>query len=155
MIDLLATIRPDEQNFPLLVHVAGASILVGGLLAGASSLVFARGDTRFLRLGYWTLLAVALPGWILMRIGAQWIYSKQGWDDLPDDVEEPAWLGIGYVLADLGGLILLISLVVGGIGVRRLRGGKGSGLLKATMILSLILLAAYVVAVWAMAGKPD
>jgi hypothetical protein len=155
MIDLLATIRPDEQNFPLLVHVAGASILVGGLLAGASSLVFARGDTRILRLGYWTLLAVSLPGWILMRIGAQWIYSKQGWDDLPDEVDEPAWLGIGYVLADLGGLILLISLVVGGIGVRRLGADKGAGLLKATMILSLILLAAYVVAVWAMAGKPD
>lgn len=155
MIDLLAIVRPDEQNFPLLVHVAGASILVGGLVAGASSLFFARGDTKFLRLGYWTLLAVALPGWILMRIGAQWIYSKQGWDDLPDETEEPAWLGIGYIVADLGGLILLVSLITGGIGVRRLRSGGGSGLLKATLILSLIMLAAYVVAVWAMAGKPD
>jgi len=39
--------------------------------------------------------------------------------------------------------------------VRRLEAGGGSGLLKATMVISLILLAAYVVAVWAMAGKPD
>jgi hypothetical protein len=49
----------------------------------------------------------------------------------------------------------LISLIVGGIGVYRLREGKGAGLLKATLVLALILLAAYVVAAWAMAGKPD
>jgi hypothetical protein len=107
-----------------------------------------------LRLGYRALLAVALPGWIVMRIGAEWIYSKEGWDDVPES-DQPAWLGIGYLLADLGGLILLVSLIVGGIGVRRLREGKGSSLLRATLVLSLVLLAAYLVAVWAMAGKPD
>jgi hypothetical protein len=155
MIGLLAAVRPDEQNFPLFVHVLGATILVGGLVTAASALAWARGDARFLRLGYWTLLGIGFPGWILMRIGAEWIYSEQGWDDLPDEVDEPAWLGIGYILADLGGLILLVSLIVGGIGVYRLRAGRGSGLLRATLVLSLILLAAYVVAVWAMAGKPD
>ena len=155
MSTLFATIRPDEQNFPLFVHITGATILVGGLLTAATILLLARGDGRSLRLGYWTLLAVAFPGWIIMRIGAQWIYSEQGWDDLPEGIEEPAWLGIGYFAADLGGLILLVSLIVGGIGVYRLRSDKGSGLLRATMILSLILLAAYVVAAWAMAGKPN
>ena len=80
----LASIRPDEQNLPLLLHVLGAMILVGGLLTGAAALAFARGEPRSLRLGYWSLLAVALPGWILMRIGAQWIYSEQGWDDVAD-----------------------------------------------------------------------
>ena len=154
MIGLLAAVRPDEQNLPLFVHVLGATILVGGLLTAAGALAWARGDARSLRLGYWTLLAVALPGWIIMRVGAQWIYSEQGWDDLPDEIEEPDWLGIGYIVADAGGLLLLISLVVGGIGVYRLREGKGSGLLKATLVLSLILLAAYLVAVWAMSGKP-
>ena len=155
MSALVAAVRADEQNFPLFVHVLGATILVGGLLTAATILALARGDARSLRLGYWTLLAVALPGWIVMRVGAQWIYSEQGWDDLPDDFEEPSWLGIGYFAADLGGLILLVSLIVGGIGVYRLRADKGSGLLKATMILSLVLLAAYVVAAWAMAGKPN
>jgi hypothetical protein len=155
MSTLFATVREDSQNFPLFVHIAGATILVGGLLTAATILALARGDARSLRLGYWTLLAVSFPGWIIMRIGAQWIYSEQGWDDLPDEFEEPAWLGIGYFAADLGGLILLVSLIVGGIGVYRLRAGKGSGLLRATMILSLILLAAYVVAAWAMAGKPN
>ena len=155
MSTLFATIRPDEQNFPLFVHITGATIRVGGLLTAATILLWARGDGRSLRLGYWTLLAVAFPGWIIMRIGAQWIYSEQGWDDLPEGIEEPAWLGIGYFAADLGGLILLVSLIVGGIGVYRLRADKGSGLLRATMILSLVLLAAYVVAAWAMAGKPN
>ena len=155
MSTLFATVREDSQNFPLFVHIAGATILVGGLLTSVTILVLARGDARSLRLGYWTLLAVSVPGWIIMRIGAQWIYSKQGWDDLPEGIEEPAWLGIGYFAADLGGLILLVSLIVGGIGVYRLRADKGSGLLRATMILSLILLAAYVVAAWAMAGKPN
>ena len=153
MIDLLAVVRPDEQNFPLFVHVLGATILVGGLLAGASTLAYARGETRFLRLGYWTLLAVALPGLIIMRIGAQWIYTKQGWDE--EGVEEPAWIAIGGVTADIGGVLFLLSLAVGGVGLYRLREGKGQGLLKATMVIGLILLAAYVVAVWAMAGKPD
>jgi hypothetical protein len=155
MSTLFATVRPDEQNLPLFVHVLGATILVGGLLSAASIMALSRGDVRSLRLGYWTLLAVALPGWIVMRIGAQWIYSEQGWDDLPEEVEEPTWLGIGYFAADLGGLILLVTLIVGGIGVYRLRADKGSGLLRATMILALILLAAYVVAAWAMAGKPN
>jgi len=154
MIALLASIRPDDQNFPLFVHVLGAMILVGGLLTAAGTLAWSRGDVASLRLGYRTLLAVALPGWIVMRIGAEWIYSKEGWDDLPDSAQ-PTWLGIGYLLADLGGLILLVSLIVGGIGVYRLREGMGAGLLRATLVLSLILLAAYVVAVWAMAGKPD
>ena len=155
MTGILAAVRPDAQDLPLFVHVLGAMVLVGGIVTSASALVHARGDAGTLRLGYWALLAVALPGWILMRIGAQWIHSEQGWDDLPDEVDEPAWLGIGYIAADLGGLILLISLITGGIGVRRLKSGGGSGLLKATLILSLILLVAYVIAVWAMAGKPD
>jgi uncharacterized membrane protein YhaH (DUF805 family) len=155
MIGLLAAVRPDSWNFPLFLHVFGAMVLVGGLLTGASLLAFARGDVRNLRLGYWTLLLVAFPGYIVMRIGAQWIYSKEGWDDLPDEVDEPAWLGIGYIVADVGALLVLIALILGGIGVRRLRDGKGSGLLKAAMIIAWVVLAAALVAVWAMSGKPD
>ena len=154
MISVLATVRPDSWNLPLFVHVLGAMILVGGLLTGASAIAFARGDARFLRLGYWTLLLVALPGYILMRIGAEWIYSKEGWDDLPDDAI-PAWIDLGYIIADAGALLTLIALILGGIGVRRLGSGGGTGLLKAAMVIAWIVLAAAVVAVWAMSGKPD
>jgi hypothetical protein len=152
-MSILAVVRPDSWNFPLFLHVLGAMILVGGLLTGVSSLAFARGDARFLRLGYWSLLAVSLPGWILMRAGGQWIASREGWTK--KGVSSPTWLDIGSLLADVGGLVLLVSLIVGGIGVYRLRQGKGAGLLKLTLVLSLVLLGAYVVAVWAMAGKPS
>ena len=78
MSTLLAVSRPTEWNFPLFIHVLGAMILVGGLLTGASTIAFARGDARFLRLGYWTLLAVALPGWIVMFApGANWISARK------------------------------------------------------------------------------
>jgi hypothetical protein len=154
-MSVLAAARPDSWNFPLFLHVVGAMILVGGLVAGASVLSFARGDARSVRLGYWSLLALALPGWVLMRVGAEWIYSRESWDDLPEGVDDPGWLSIGRIIADAGGLILLVSFVAGGVGVYRLREGKGFGLLKVTLMLSLGLLAAYLVAVWAMAGKPD
>jgi hypothetical protein len=153
-MSVLAAIRPDSLNYALLLHVFGAMVLVGGLLAAAAALATARGDPRMLRLGYWSLLAVSLPGWILMRVGARWISSKEGWDDVPSSAL-PTWIDTGGIIADIGGVVLLVSLVVGGIGVYRLREGKGAGLLRATLVLSVVLLAAYVVAVWAMAGKPS
>jgi hypothetical protein len=152
MTSVLAVTRPTEWNFPLFLHVFGAMILVGGLLAGASIITYARGDVRSLRLGYWSLLFVAFPGYIVMRIGAEWLYSKEGLDELPDD---PTWIGIGYIVADAGALLTLIALILGGIGVRRTRGGGGTGLLKAAMVIAWVVLAAAVVAIWAMAGKPD
>jgi hypothetical protein len=153
-MSVLATIRPDDINVALFVHVAGAMIMVGGLVTGATALLVGRRATGVaaLRLGYFTLLAVALPGYILMRIGAEWTYVEEGWDDVD---EEPGWIGIGYITADGGALLLLIGLILGGIGVRRLRNGGGSGLLKATTVITLVLIAAYIVAVWAMSGKPD
>jgi hypothetical protein len=153
MTTVIATVRPHAWDFPLFLHVLGAMILVGGLLTGAACLGLARGDARFLRLGYRSLLAVALPGWLLMRIAAEWIASKEGWT--AKGVPTPTWLGIGFVLADAGGLILLISLIAGGFGVRRLRAGGGSALLRSTLVLSVVLLGAYVVAIWAMSGKPS
>jgi hypothetical protein len=152
-MSVVATLQPSSGNLPLFVHVLGAMILVGGLVAGASALAFAKGDPRMLRLGFWSLMLVSFPGWVIMRLGAQWIYSKEGWDKVPDKFV-PSWIGIGFLIADAGGLILVITLILGGIGVRRLQAGKGAGLLKAVLVLSVVLLAAYVVAVWAMAGKP-
>ena len=148
----LAAIRPDDWNFPLFVHVLGAMVLVGATLTAASSVAFARGDTTLLRIGYWSLLAVGLPGYILMRIGAQWIYSKEELDDAPI---EAAWTAIGFIVADAGALLLLVALVVGGIGMYRLRAGGGRGLLTGALWISVLLLAAEILAVWAMGAKPD
>jgi hypothetical protein len=153
-VSVLALIRPDGWNLPLLVHVGGAMILVGGVLTAASALVVARGDGRVIRLGYRALLAVALPGYILMRAGAEWIADKEGFNE--KGAPEPDWLGIGYLVADLGALLLVIALIIGAIGASRVRKGTGGeGLLKATMVISIVLLVAYTVAVWAMAAKPS
>ncbi len=153
---MLAAIRPDDQSFALLLHLVGATVVFGALLASATSLALARGEARLLRLGYFSLLLVALPGLILLRLAGEWLYRLQNWDELPEQFEEPAWLGIGFVVADLGGLLLLLALALGGVGVYRLSRGKGGrGLLMATMVIALILIVAYAVAVWAMTGKPN
>lgn len=156
MPDLLAAIRPDEQSFALLLHLVGATVAFGALLASATSLALARGETRLLRLGYFSLLFVGLPGLILLRVAGEWLYRLQNWDELPEQIDEPAWLQIGFIVADWGGLLLLVALALGGVGVYRLRNGRGgAGLLRATMVIDLILIVAYAVAVWAMTGKPN
>lgn len=148
---MLAAMRPDSWNLPLFIHVLGAMILVGGLLTTTIAVLVARGDARVLRLGAMTLFFVCLPGWFVMRGGAVWIASREHLDNLKDT---PTWLGIGFAAAEGGGLLLLISLVLAGIGVRRERKGGGTGLLKVSLFISVLLLAAYVVAIWAMGAKP-
>jgi hypothetical protein len=149
---ILASIRPDSLNLPLFVHVLGAMILVGGLVTTTIALLAARGDRRLLRIGAMTLFFVCLPGYIVMRVGAQWIYSREHLDALPED---PTWIGIGYITADVGALLLVISLILAGLGVRKQRSGGGTGLLRASLFISVVLLAAYVVAIWAMGAKPS
>jgi hypothetical protein len=153
--DIFAAIRPDEQSLALLLHLVGATVTFGALLASATAIALARGETRLLRLGYFSLLLVALPGLILMRVAGEWLYRQQGWDDLPAQIRDQDWLSIGFVVADWGGALLLLALALGGVGVYRLRSGNGAVLLRATMVIALILIAAYVVAVWAMTGKPN
>jgi phosphoglycerol transferase MdoB-like AlkP superfamily enzyme len=102
---MIAAIRPDSWNFPLFLHVFGAIILFGSTLA-AVTLSFAGWRAPTLsRSAFWTLLAGALPSWLLMRAGGQWIYSKEGFSGDND----PTWLGIGYLVGDFGLLILLLA----------------------------------------------
>jgi hypothetical protein len=152
VIGLVAAIRPDSWNFPLFLHVAGATVLFGAVAAAVGTLVLTPGgggDPEGLRrFAFRVLLLVGLPAYVVMRVGAQWIYSKEHLDDLPDD---PAWIGIGFLVADAGLLVFLVSLVLSGIAVRR----RSDGLGKAAGILGAILLVGLVVAVWAMGAKPD
>jgi len=150
--------RPDDVNVPLTLHVLGAGLLVGTLIAVATAILIgwrstAEGDAVGLtRFGLRTLLLGVFPSYLLMRIGAQWTEAAE---DLPEIVEDSAWIGIGYITADAGALLILISMILSGIGLRKLRSGGGLGLGRAVGVISLILIAAYVVAVWAMAGKPE
>ena len=152
---MLAAIRPDDVNFPLFLHVFGAMLLVGALFAVALATLLAwqRPDeaTGLTRFALRTLLIGVVPSWILMRVAAQWTESREGF---PDDFE-PAWLGIGYSTAEGGGLLILISLILGAVGLRKLRSGSGgAGFTRAVGVISILLLVAYVIAIWAMTAKP-
>ena len=151
---MLGAIRADAVNLPLFLHVLGAMLLVGTLLAVALATAIgwrrpddAVGLTRF---GLRTLLIGVFPSWLLMRIAAQWTESEE---NFPDDFE-PDWLGIGYITADAGGLLIIVSIVLSVLGLRRLRSGDGLRLGRAVGVISLVLLAAFLVAVWAMTAKP-
>jgi hypothetical protein len=149
---VLASIRPDDVNVALLVHVVGAMAMVGGLLtAAAAAAVGWRDETAtLLKLSTKTLLFVALPAYILMRIGAEWTFVEENLDEAPS----LTWVDIGYITADLGALLLVIGLILGGIGLRRTRSGGGIGLLKTSGVIAAVLVVAYIVAVWAMGAKP-
>lgn len=144
--------RSDGVSIALFVHVIGAMVLVGGLLTAATAAIVGWRDENgaLSRFSYRTLLAVAFPGYIAMRIGAEWTFSKE----FPEDYD-PVWVGIGYITADGGGVLLLLALILGGIGLRRSRNGGGGGLLKASGVLATLLVAVYVITVWAMGAKPD
>ncbi len=149
----IALIRPHDWTIPLFVHILGAMVLVGALTLAAVSLIAAwrSGSARLIRLAYLSLFYGALPGYIVFRVGAEWIVSKEHLSD-----SNAAWIGIGYGVSDGGFLLLIVSLVVGGISVRRMnRGGQPSAVAAriVTGLVSLVLVA-YLVAVWAMTTKP-
>ena len=130
----------------LFTHVLGAMVLLGALLLAATALSNGPGT---LRLGYRSLLIGALPAYVVMRVGAQWVESETGIGDLPED---PAWIGIGYITADLGALLLIAATVCAGLSNKR--GGR-PGLTRAAFIISCLLVVMYVVTIWAMSDKPS
>jgi len=148
-------IRPDSWNLPLLVHVAGAALMVGALVCVTAALVLAwgradRGEAAMLtRFGFRALLLGAIPAYVIMRVGAEWVVSEEGLADV-----DPLWIGIGYSTADLGLLVLIVATVLAGFAARRLRAGGGTGLARAAGVMCVLLVAAYTVALWAMTAKP-
>jgi hypothetical protein len=143
-MSVLAAIRPDDWNLALFVHILGAMALVGAL-----ALVVVALAERNMRLGYRSLLLGVLPGWIVMRGGAQWIAEKEKVDDL-DPV--PSWVDIGYSVSDPMLLLIIIGTVCAGLAARRQR--QGGPLRGTALVLTVIMLVAAFVAVWAMSTKP-
>lgn len=148
---MLAAVRPDDWNLPLFVHVAGAMLLVGTMLVAALLLTNAvrRGDGAAVltRLGFRALLLGVIPAYLVMRVGAQWIAETE---DVPDDA---GWIGIGYGTSELGLLLTIVATVLAWRATKKGDAGPG-GLGRAAMILTFVVLALYVVAIWAMTAKP-
>ena len=144
---MLAIVRPDSWNLPLLVHVAGAMLLVGALVVVLALAVngVRRGDdaAALTRATFRALLLGALPAYVVMRVGAEWIASEEA-------VGDEAWVGIGYGTSETGLLLMLIATGLVWRASRRGSGGPG----RAVVALAAVLLVAYLVAIWAMTAKP-
>ena len=146
----LATIRPDDWNIALFLHVLGAMVATGGLVLALVYLAMAwRGESPgIFRNGYKALLYGAVPGYVVMRVAAQWIVSKEGLED-----SDLSWLGIGFAAADMGLLFLLIATITAGVSSRRNADG-GNVAIRVSTVATALLLVAYLIAVWAMTTKP-
>jgi len=143
------------MDFPLLLHVLGAMVLVGVLVLATASLAAAwnTGSGALTRLGFRALLWAGLPAWILTRVGAEWVADKQG---LSTD-DPPNWVDMGYMVSDPGLLLLIAATVLAGIGARRTARGSGSAVTldRVATVLLAISVVAYLVVVWAMTTKPS
>jgi multisubunit Na+/H+ antiporter MnhB subunit len=87
-----------------------------------------------------------------MRVGGEWIASKEHLTGS----NVPSWVDIGFNTADGGFVLLVISLILAGLAVRRARRaeGSGGGFRRASTVLVSVLLIAYLVTIWAMTTKP-
>ena len=103
------------------------------------------------RIAFRTLLLGALPSFVVMRGAAEWVFSEE-------DVDEDAvWIGIGFIVSDLGLLLLIAATVLAGLSARRARDATADpgrlGRVSAALIG--VMLIGYSVAIWAMTAKPD
>jgi hypothetical protein len=153
---MIAAIRPEAWNLPLLLHVAGAMLLVSMLVLASAALVGAGRSgppaqviaTR--RFGFRALAWGALPAYLLMRVGAEWIVAQEG------GRQSQTWIEIGSGIGDFGLLVLIVTTIIAWVAARGARDGGEEGIVtSAPAALTLLLLAAFVVAIWAMTGKPS
>ena len=149
---MLAAVRADEVNFWLLIHVLGAMILVGALVLAMVALFLAwrDGSEASARLAFRSLLIGVIPSWIVMRVAAQFLLDKEGLED-----SEVAWIEIGFITAEPGFLLIIISTVLAGLAMRRARRGEASGAgVRVAAVLASVMVVAYVIATYAMTTKP-
>ena len=132
----------------LFVHVLGATLLFGALLAvttlGFASVRIVEHGPMLRRLAFTIMLAGVWPSYILMRVGAQWVLAHEGLDN--DSV--PGWVGVGLLVSDVGIVVLLVLTLLAWLGLRRPRVGVWFAGLAAVYLVALG------VAVFAMSAKP-
>ncbi|HEV2592407.1 MAG TPA: hypothetical protein VGU02_10995 [Gaiellaceae bacterium] len=85
--------------WPLFLHVLGAMVLFGAVLAALIAIAAGHRAAGF------KALLIAVPAWVLMRGGAEWTYSH-GYSAVKDQT----WLKLGMNVADGGLIVLLLAL---------------------------------------------
>ena len=148
-------IRPSEWELPVFLHVLGSMLLVGSTALVLACFAFAwRRDApaaaSLRRLGFRSLLVAVIPSYLLMRVSAEWARTTE------DVSADATWIGIGYAVSEGGLVLLVISTILAASATRRdrTREGGGAALARVVAVLTAVVAAAYLVAVWAMTAKP-
>ena len=154
-MSVAAAIRPDQWDLPLFLHILGALTLIGALALCSVLLLAAwrNGSPAGLGQALRVLTLGALPAWLVLRASAEWIADKEGYADLD---KPPSWIDIGYIIGDVGFLLIAISGLTGWFALRRARGDetRPSGAVRVAAVLIGLLVVLNVVALWAMTTKP-
>lgn len=148
LFDLVAAARPAEFVLPLFLHVLGAVTLTGAAAAAATVAALTGPDVAAWarRLSFRIALLVALPAYVVMRTGAEWIRVRE-FGGAPS---QPGWVDLGYIMADGGFVVLAAAVIVLWQSARR----QSRRLATAGASLLAVAVAAWVFTAWAMAAKP-
>lgn len=136
-------------NSALFLHVLGATVLFGAMIVLVTLVVVSRHKPDVSRLLFRIWWALVVPAFLVMRIAAEWVLSSEK-KDIPE-LGNKAWVGVGFVVADFGAVLLLI------IGIAAFRASRDEGRRRAATVagaVGVLYLIALSVAVFAMSGKP-
>jgi hypothetical protein len=142
---MLAILRPDSFNLPLFLHVLGAMVVTGATAAAFVGAVAARRWPWLRIVVARTLVFATFPAWILMRLGGAWEDSRSPIGD------GAGWLGVGYIVADAGFVLLILAMIFGAVAVRR---PQQTFAIRAVAVITGLYFVALIVAMVAMTGKP-
>jgi hypothetical protein len=154
---MIAAIRPTEWNWLLFGHLASAFILIAGLIVVVLVSVAAQRNAQsdhvpLLRaIAFRSNLLLVIPPFIAVHVFGAMLADRE----YPGD-SEPDWLGAGFAITTIATIVALVLLALQFWVLRRVRkgqlGGWQSGL---ATFLAPLLLAAMVVVLVLMAGKPS
>lgn len=136
-------------NSALFLHVLGATVLFGAMIVLVTLVVVSRHKPDVSRLLFRIWWALVVPAFLVMRIAAEWVLTSEK-KDIPG-LGNKAWVGVGFVVADFGAVLLLI------IGIAAFRASRDEGRRRAATVagaVGVLYLIALSVAVFAMSGKP-
>jgi hypothetical protein len=142
---MLAILRPDSWNFPLFLHVLGATTVTGATAAAFVGAVSSRRWPWLRLVVARTLLLGVFPAWLLMRLGGAWEDSRSSIGD------GQGWLDVGYLVGDAGLVLLVVAMILGAVGVRKPERGWP---ISAVAVITGVYFVALLVAMFAMTGKP-
>ncbi len=148
---MLALVRPDAWNWPLFLHVLGATVTFGAT-ATVAILAFAglRADPErgqwLRRLAFRVGVFVLVPAFIVMRVGAQLIADKE----YPGKAKTPGWLDVGFIVTEPGAVLVIVTLILAWLSARK----TSSRAAAVVPWLATVYVVALGIAWFAMSAKP-